>query len=524
MLKKKWFLIALGVVIFLVILIGVAQAVINNKLETLLNQSIESSLGPDYSVDILSTHFSFWKNKLTVDELELSKRHGSDYQWTITADNVKLKGFRAVGFLLGKGFGLDEIILDKPAIHMRKPGVDTTSAPSDTSQMKANDIKVDIGAIRCTGGTLTYDPDGPESFTTDFDFALFDIQFEGRLRKIERLWKNSGIQLSNCRYQFPDSVYTVTVDSILLPKSGDDVQLLNFRLESNISKTEFPKRFGWRKSRFEAHLPRMSIARPANFGDSLMVIHYMDLDSLHLEIHKDARYPWPDRVTKLPQAGLAPLNQRFKVDSVGFKNSSFTFISVFEDGEPSELRFTDISGALVHFQNMDTTAGKPAFTFRAESTFMDRTSLAMQTTYRYGSDDPFECAAQMGSTDLSFMSDFLQSAAGIRISQGRASKLLLELKGNNRGEYGYVDFYYNGLKLEAVDKETGQEKWLLNVVTDLARGVIFWKDNPEKDFRRGTFQKDRTRYKGFPSQWIEGLFAGILESVSKIDPGKIKRK
>ena len=99
------------------------------------------------------------------------------------------------------------------------------------------------------------------------------------------------------------------------------------------------------------------------------------------------------------------------------------------------------------------------------------------------------------------------------------------MTGNTYGEYGYVDLHYQNLKIQAVDKETGEKKWLLNAVADIASGLFFWKENPEnKKFRRGEFSKERTLYKGFASQWIEGLFDGLLHSVAKIDPSKVNLK
>lgn len=522
MLRKKWVILTGSILVLVIVLGFIAQRVVNDKLDNLLQNTLEKQLGPEYSIDYKSAHFSIIQNKLKVKELEFSKRNQREFQWVVTANKIRFKGFRAIDFLLGKGFGLDELVLENPIIDMQKIS-DSQQVKSDTGKKnsKIPDVRIQIGAIKCIDGRFSYDPDGPEKFTSNFSFTLRKIDFEGKLQKMNELWDDSGVELSACMYQFPDSVYTVKVDSIHLPKEKDQVRIRNVQFRSNLSKKAFPEKFGWRKSRFDITVPRISVTRPANFADSLLVISEMELDSMRFEIHKDNRYPWPERVTKLPQEGLSEMSRRFKVDSVKFTNSSFTFISVFEDDKPSKLFFTDISGSLANFQNMDTT--DTAFVFRANSRFMNQTGLQMKTTYMYGKDAPFECSAVMGETKLSFMSDFLQSAAGIKIEEGSAEKLELQMKGNKYGEYGYVDFYYKDLKLQAVDKETGEKKWLLNVAADIARGLIFWKKNPDnRNFRRGKFQEDRTVYKGFPSQWIEGLFAGILDSVSKIDPTKVR--
>lgn len=42
-------------------------------------------------------------------------------------------------------------------------------------------------------------------------------------------------------------------------------------------------------------------------------------------------------------------------------------------------------------------------------------------------------------------------------------------------------------------------------------------------FRRGDFYLERDVRKGFPSQWVDGLLEGILQTVSKVDPAKVRQ-
>lgn len=522
--------ILLGIFIALILLIagyiGV-EKYLNNKLNDVLKNKIELQLGYGYDIDFNELSVSLIKNQLKIEALSFSKSRGSERDWIFTAGKVEFEGFRGFDFLLGKGFGVDSIILLEPNIDIKRFAFsdfkkDTTATGENANKSQSADsLKVNIGGIKCRRGSLNYDPEGPEQFTCDFNFLIKEIEFAGKLKNIEKLWDDSSVLLSDASYQFADSVYKMTVESIDLTESDSDISIHNFTLESNLSKAQFPKEFGWRKSRFAAHAPIISVSRPKNFKDSLLVISNVNLDSLYLEIHKDNRYPWPDRVTKLPQSMIASIQMPIRVDSINFTNSAFTFIGIFDSDIPSEINITEINGSLAGFQNIDTLSGD-LFTFKANSVFMGATSLSMETTYTYGENDPFTLKAEMGETGLGFMSDFLQSVAGIRIDDGKVTKLEANMNGNKYAERGYVDFYYTDLRIKAVDKQTGEKKWLLNVAADIARGVLFWKENPDnKKFRRGDIAKDRTLYKGFAAQWIEGLFDGILQSVSKVDPSKV---
>ena len=529
---KKKILIGIGIVI--VLLIGAVlglEAYLSKKLDDALRNDLAYQLGYAYDIDYSKASVSLFKNEVNIKSLSFSRYGGEDYDWVFTASQVEFSGFRGVDFLLGKGFGVDSIILLEPAIDMKrfifsdhKPDSTQIKSRRERERNKgADSLKIAIGGIICRGGILNYDPEGPEQLSCNFEFGLREIEFAGKVKNEEKLWNESSVLITNVNYQFADSVYVIDVDEISLKDIESDVLISNFSLVSNFSKSAYPKHFGWRKSRFRVDIPQLSVSRPKNFDDSLLVISHVNLDSVYFEIHKDSRYPWPDRVTKLPQGPVANLPFPIRVDSINFKNSKFKFTGVFEDNNHLEIYIDKIAGALTGFQNIDTTGAM--LSFNAKGKFMGESNLAMNTTYSYGALDPFTLQASLGKSELFFISDFLQGAAGIRIADGEITELKVHMNGNTYGENGYVDVYYKNLQIEAVDKDTGEKKWLLNVVTDLARGLLVWKENPDsKKFRRGDFMKERTLYKGFASQWIEGLFDGLVHSVSKIDPSKVVPK
>ena len=530
--KKKIFI---GLLVIIGLLIGAVlglEAYLNQKLDDALRHDLTYQLGYAYDIDFKKASVSLFKNEVNIKNLSFSRNGVTNYDWVFTAAQVEFSGFRGLDFLMGKGFGVDSIVFLEPAIDMKRFAFSDYKSDSTrtvktvkpkTDRENADSLKISIGGILCRGGILNYDPEGPEQLSCYFDFALKEIEFEGKVKNVEKLWSESLVLISDANYQFADSVYSIHVDNISLSDIQNDVLISNFSFVSNLSKADYPKHFGWRKSRLQIEIPELTIGRPKNFNDSLLVISHINMDSIYFEIHKDTRYPWPDRVTKLPQGPVASLPFPVRVDSINFKNSEFKFIGVFEDNNHLEIYFNKIAGALTGFQNIDTTGA--LFAFNATGKFMGESGFAMNTTYNYGVNDPFTLQASMGKSKLFFISDFLQGSAGIRISDGEISELKVNMNGNTFGEYGYVDVFYNNLQIEAVDKDTGEKKWLLNAVTDIARGLLFWKENPDsKKFRRGDFSKERTVYKGFASQWIEGLFDGLLHSVAKIDPSKVSLK
>ncbi|MFT7031405.1 MAG: hypothetical protein ACJA2C_002806 [Marinoscillum sp.] len=129
----------------------------------------------------------------------------------------------------------------------------------------------------------------------------------------------------------------------------------------------------------------------------------------------------------------------------------------------------------------------------------------------------------MENSKLDFMSDFLQKAIGIEIKEGQLNRLTLNITGNNYSCRGEVLFEYSNLAIAAVNKDTEKEKKMLNALANILGSLVFWKDNPSHDeYRTGTFSVERDVKKVFIAQWFEGLQAGIINVVAKIDPFKVR--
>lgn len=528
-LKKKtvWILfLSLGV---LLAAYFTTEYYLNRKLNRVLRHDLVYQLGYAYTIDFSTAKVRLFQNDVKINNLIFSRGNSDDIDWVFTAGKVEFNGFRPVDFLLGKGFGVDSIQLLEPHIDMKRfvfsdrlPDSTSSAAHRDTGN-KIDSVQISIGKIRCKNGILNYNPQGPEKLNCNFDFTLRDIHFDQQITNIEALWQKSSVYIQDVTYQFPDSIYIATVEEISLPDFSQNIGIQNFTLTSTLSRSQFPQYFGWKKSRLEVAVPRMSIAPPKDFGDSLLVISAIETDSIYFEIHKDSRYPLPVRITKLPQGPVANLPFPVRIDSVKFKNSVLKYIGVFENQNTLEVYFNDVVGSLAGFQNIDLNGD--VFHFHASAKFMGESDFSMQTRYSYGAHDPFTLQASLGEANIGFMNVFLQKAAGIKITECDVSGLDLKMNGNVFGETGYVDLFYSDLKIQAVDKDSGEKKWLKNIFTDLAKGFLIRKENePGDKFKRGEFSKERTVEKGFPSQWVEGLFEGMLQSVAKVDPAKVKRE
>ncbi len=520
--KKKLFIIIGISLLAILITLAVSRYALDRKLDDYLQNELEMQLGENYNIAYSGLKLELLGNSLKIDSLIFIKKGDSLNDIFITVKRLEFYGFRPLTFLVQNDFAVDSISLLEPSIGVRNFQFGE-SKNREEGKVKPDKKKrgFKVGRISSKDGKFKYDPDGAEKLTCAFNFAINKIAYQNELVNVKTLWDKSELYIAGVDYLFPDSVQSIEIERILLERNESEIQCGGIHYFQTLDKMEFPEFYGWRKARLDVSVGKLTLARPENVTDSLLIISKISLDSVDFKIHKDARYPWPVRVTKLPQEPIASIPKSLKIDSVMISNSRFFFEGIFgSNSAPALFEFTHLNGMVAGIQNVNKA--EPTFTFRATGDFMDKTPVTAFVQYEYGENDPFTLKASMGASELYFMSDFMQKMAGIRVESGKIDSLQFQLSGNKYASQGYMDLYYENLDLLAVKKKTGEKAWFKDLLADVLEKLVFWRYNPEgKNFRRGEINKERNDYKGFASQWIDAIIEGLIQSIAKIDPGKV---
>lgn len=511
------------ILIIAAVLIGAfwgGQYYLNQKVDDTLKQKVNQALGGSYVFDYDRSHIDLFGNRAYLTAIRIGKSDQPKEEWSITLDSAAVKGFRWISLLQDNRIALDSVILINPEI--RVDGWKTEKSDTSRSSKRKSPPEVEIGGIRTTRGKLDYDPEGPTSLKCDFQFSLNDISYGGNISDLQSLWRTSSVLLSEVQFLMPDSIYKLEAKEVSMTPADSTLDIIGATMNSTLGKIEFGHYFGWRKSRWHAQIDTISISRPTNFTDSIGFVSHIRVANVQTGFDKDLRLPWPDRVTKMPQPAIDGLGFDLRIDSVTVDHGELVINTIHEKGREAKIIFRQVSAELLGLQNVDKDSS--CFVFDARGNLMNAAPVRFHLDYEYGEKSPFVASGFIGNTDLSFADDVLRKAAGIEVAKGRLTRLEFHMEGNQHGEGGNVQFHYENLKLIAVDKRTGESKVLLNLVAELASGLLFWKSNPNNgEFRQGRFYLERDVRKAFPSQWVDGLFQGILETVSKIDPARVRK-
>jgi hypothetical protein len=483
---------------------------------------ITAVLGEKYTADYRKSNISFIQNTITLNHLEISKKNDTLKFWDSRIQKLKVYGFDAINFLRGEGIGIDSITIDQPRFEIFAFDTDTieSKTEADSTNLKPN-TEVAISVIRLDGGRFEMNLDGPEQLGFDFNLNLNNLSLAEIKEQQLSLLDHVELDIESFNYQFPDSIYVINIEEISSRGDSTMLNLKNIDVHSNLTGTDFPEHFGWQKVNFNLQIPEVSIARPISIEKDSLIIPKILIDGIQANLIKNKNWPLPNRHTQLPQDGMAKLGFKFRCDSILIKNGNLQFEAIQTTGEIAEVGITEIEGLIFGVQNIDSLL--PAFTLIAEAQLQGEASIDLEAVYDYGLIDPFTLKGSLGNTRLEFMDDFLMKMVGIKIVGGSLEKLDFSMTGNTYGVMGFVDFFYEDLEIHAIDKDTGEDKKLVNFISNVVGGLVFWHENPSKQqFRRGSFIVERDVRKGFISQWTDGLLNGIMNTVSKIDPNKIK--
>lgn len=515
--RVRW--IIFTIVCLLVLIIFGGRSYVHRQIDYAIKAKLAEAFGKNIDADFRRSKIGLSENTLAFVGIDLVEKNGEIEKWSSHIEEFTIYGFDLFNFIERGEIDIDSVFISKPDIRLFNLQADSSGAKTLGDTISKDPISLAIKSIRLANGKFSYDPEGPLYFESEINFRYEHFDLDSIKHFAVGQFDNLEANLKNIAYQFPDSIYRLSLKELRIHPKASAIEIEEFDFNSNLSIEEFPAYFGWRKSRIRIQIPTLEIDKPSSLNNDLISISHVSLDSLSIAIDKDNRFPLPDRWTELPQEGLMKMVQKFNIDSINVTNSDLKFNSILENGDPALIELSQIDAQISGIQNSDSL--RPAFILEANSKLMDQASLHVISVYKYGQHDPFTVNGTLGNTRLEFMDDYLQKVAGLKIADGILNRLDFEMRGNEYGTNGYVDFRYDNLQIHAVHKETGEDKNVVNFLSNLAGGLVFWQENPSKNqFRRGKFYVERDVRKGFMSQWIDGLIKGIVSTVAKVDPTK----
>jgi hypothetical protein len=334
----------------------------------------------------------------------------------------------------------------------------------------------------------------------------------------------ASLDATNLDVEFPQAHYGITCARLRASVPGSELIAEGTELRPLAGDEAFFAAHAFRTPRFHVVLPECRVLGLA-YGDVLQGRSYrarsvqFSRPAFETLINRDKP---PKPFVKSPlmvHEALASIRQPLQVDSLSITNGHVTYCERLAVGaDPAVLTFGAVSLSVEGIANR----GKPtaAIQLRGQGDLMNAGTMKVLMTIPITSPDfSFHYSGSLSAMDLTRLDAFLEIAEHTRIKSGSAQEAAFEIDVTDGQARGRVRAIYKDLEFAVLDKQTGNEKGLVNRAASLFANMLkYRKANPPEG--SGSGKEGEVNYTRKPDDEFQqfvwfALRTGVLDIISQ---------
>lgn len=329
------------------------------------------------------------------------------------------------------------------------------------------------------------------------------------------------VDLVNHTIKLPDSLYVLKIGKTSLLTKNSKIHIQNLSLIPLHKKYAFAHINGKQTDRLTINVKDIQCLK-VDLRELLdkqeIISEEIVVNNVDIKAFRDKRVPFDkSRRPKMPQDVIKELEVKLKVLNLRIRNLNVAYEEVPESGgDPGKVTFKRIFARITDINN-DSTAIKNGQTIwiTAQGYLMGKGLIKAKFKVPLNSPNgAYYYSGTLGAMDFSEMNPMVEPVAFIEIKQGKIRKMEFDVAADNDRARGTLKFYYNDLKIELLDKESGSAGLKEKVGSFIANNFIVISDNPGKEgFRTGDidFHRDKSRF--IFNYWWKSILSGIKPSI-----------
>jgi hypothetical protein len=521
--------------------IGIILFLVNPWVNQFLQKKLNSTINNRFLVSTQSVFANVFKGDLKLIGLKLLQiepKTEGDTLKTLAVDleQLEIKNVRILSLLLSKNIQCDSITIVNPNISIYPKRKET--APKDGIGKKLGSIK--LKNFRVTGGNLKqFEPKSkkPTIEVSNIRFELKDFKLPKdsvpnliniRFSSIELA--SSGVTITSKK-----SLYSFSLDSILVSTASNFGYIKGFELNPKHSKYNFAQVFGRQTTRIDCKLSEVFIKKfnlnSLLVSDSLLVENVI-VKGFSLDLFKDSRVPRPENMPEipLPQELIRKLKFPIKIDTIDFRAGRINYEGRMPGSSQSgNIYISQANMSILNTSNITNSKGyirdmRLGFNglLMGEGRMVAQFSIPLANT-----NNPMTYSGELQKMDLRKFNPFLEPSVYMRIKSGQLNKLSFNVTAFSDTAVGKLSADYRGLNV-SIQKinnkaltENSNLEWVVNL---LINSFLIKKDNPtrKKDLRVATIYYERDKTRPVIHYWLQSLLTAVPESIGI--PPRIRKK
>ncbi len=400
----------------------------------------------------------------------------------------------------------------RSAISAAIPTVNLELSNGKISSSKSGNLIFEAAILGSwTAADFSYNKNGNVISTATIEGTYIDPSFRlsgGEKIRLQDLANHATMKAGKLKYTYSSGlVEAAGMDWNL--NNNRSLTLRDFSLLPNLAWEQWLKKTEWQKDYITLKGKSLQIADvsfKSSAGDSMLEIGKITADEIVLTTLKDKRKPFRHGIDKgMPTELVGRINLPIHIDTVLIKNSSILVSQISEKtSKEGMIPVRNLNAVITGISNRREVE---ALRIIARAEIYDNYIRSFEYVENYNGATGFSVTARISPMTLPTFNPISVPLANVAVKKGNADTLVAEWKGNKYAAIGKIDFYYDGLKVDFLNKKNPEKKTLVTRTINGLAGLVIRHNNEGSTYM---ILSERNSEKFFITYWVKTLLSGML--------------
>ncbi len=489
-----------GLVALLVFLLSLfANSFIQKKVDSLIS-NIEG-----LNVDAIG--YSLITNSLSVDGIQFQT---GPYNFRGTCQSIDVSGLDRIQYWKDGNIQISEVTIEQADLYfdIGKSEQNAEPEPKSDSDILLNDIVFRNGTIHIL--------DNEKEITTieGVHLRMQNLQLaDSATWSLDDYFIRTGLISAI----LPGNLHQLNIESTDYNSEPASMTLSGLHFHTLISKEDWYEKAKSKQTHFDYKIETIELVKPdilSYINEKTLRVQKIVVNKSDLEIYEDKRFAHCDSCKKrLPQQNLLGSKSNIVIDSIQIKNSRLVYLSKeLTKQKPGRFEFNKLYASIYHLSNIpDQIRRHSHMLVDAQANLFGYSPLKVHFDFDMTSaSGAYTYSGNLGQFNLVELNGFLSPVKHVEIGAGVSKNISFAARANASQSNGTMDFNYQDLKVDFLNKNN-QTKTL---VTSLVNNLAVHRNNiPGQNFRTGTIFTVRDQSRSIFHNLSQSLQSGIRSSV-----------
>jgi len=483
---------------------------------TISNEDFSFYTANNDSIRIQNLNFSSLNKTGEIQEMSYK---GKDQTTSFSIKGIRLKNTKFADYYENNSINIRELSSEKTNLNLTIKNQKKETFPP-LIKLPFSQIKIDRLLSKDINIKLNHEEKQRNYFVREANLNINSLALDSTLNPKEIHHHIGSIDFNGKEYKENfGKHYTVFADDYAFHYPESSFEAHNIRMRSKYDRFEYSDQIDYQNDWFKldiAHLKLKQLNIDSLIISQKFIINKLEVEKGDLTVFRDLNVPHNrDQNVHMPQKMLSELNFAFHVDTVFVNSDIHIHIAPKEASGIGTMTINVDSGQLFDIRTHHFKSEKPMI-LKAKGRLNEQANF--NTSVEFPIPSPkgeFHFLGNIEAMDLKVLNEMLIPLGAVEVRTGFNEEVNINFKGNDDYAEGLMEFRYNNLKVDILDRDTYQSKGFgNNLKTIFANSFVISTRNPRWfKLQEGNIFFERIKSRSIFNLWAKALLSGAVSSI-----------